>query len=170
MFSIGNTRREFTPEYKDEAVKLVVNAGRLATVAARAGTVAATVWVADSTPVETGRSPETVHRSDLAGWAEYGYCASHSRYFWGPRLHLVCTLHGLPIGFALTGAKADEREVLVGILEQTPHPIPPGGTVIADKNLYGREFENTSPTLDSRSCGPRGKESNPAPAPSSSNP
>jgi hypothetical protein len=41
------------------------------------------VWVADSTPVECGRSRETVKRSGLADWAEYGYCASHSRYFWG---------------------------------------------------------------------------------------
>ena len=41
------------------------------------------VWVADSTPVECGRSRETAKRSDLAGWAEYGYCASHSRFFWG---------------------------------------------------------------------------------------
>ena len=49
------------------------------------------VWVADSTPVECGRSRETVKRSDLAGWAEYGYCASHSRYFWGLRLHLLRT-------------------------------------------------------------------------------
>ena len=52
-----------------------------------------TVWVADSTPVETGRSVETVHRSEVAGWAEYGYCASHSRYFLGLRPHLLCTLH-----------------------------------------------------------------------------
>jgi hypothetical protein len=37
------------------------------------------VWGVDSTPVECGRSRETVKRSDLAGWAEYGYCASHSR-------------------------------------------------------------------------------------------
>lgn len=64
------------------------------------------VWVVDSTPVECGRSRETVKRSDLAGWAEYGYCASHSRFFWGLRLHLVCILQGLPIAFALTGAKA----------------------------------------------------------------
>ena len=62
-------------------------------------------WVADSTPVECGRSRETAKRSDLAGWAEYGYCASHSRYFWGLRLHLVCTLHGLPVGWALTGCR-----------------------------------------------------------------
>jgi len=45
------------------------------------------VWVVDSTPVECARSRDTVRRSQLAGWAEYGYCASHSRYFWGLRLH-----------------------------------------------------------------------------------
>ena len=37
------------------------------------------VWVVDSTPVECGRSRETVKRSALAGWAQYGYCASHTR-------------------------------------------------------------------------------------------
>ncbi len=61
-----------------------------------------------------------MQRSDLAGWAEYGYCASHSRFFWGLRLHLLCTLHGLPIGFALTGAKADERQTLLGSSTPTP--------------------------------------------------
>ena len=100
------------------------------------------VWVVDSTPVECGRSRETVKRSDLAGWAEYGYCASHSRFFWGLRLHLVCTLHGLPVGWALTGAKADEREVLEAILASTPSLARPGRqVVIADKAYYGRAFE-----------------------------
>jgi hypothetical protein len=56
------------------------------------------VWVVDSTPVECGRSKETVKRSDLAGWAEYGYCASHSRFFWGLRLHLVATSVGCRSG------------------------------------------------------------------------
>ncbi|MDQ0095941.1 hypothetical protein J2T21_003855 [Paeniglutamicibacter psychrophenolicus] len=41
------------------------------------------VWVLDSTPVKCGRSRETVRCSDLAGWAEYGSSASHSRWFWG---------------------------------------------------------------------------------------
>ncbi len=101
------------------------------------------VWVVDSTPIECARSRETVRRSDLAGWAEYGYCASHSRYFWGLRLHLLCTLHGLPVGYALTGAKADERETLLGILDTDPALAAgrDGQTVIADKNYYGREFE-----------------------------
>jgi hypothetical protein len=101
------------------------------------------VWVADSTPVECGRSRETVKRSDLAGYAEYGYCASHSRYFWGLRLHLVATLGGLPIGFALTGAKADERETLMGILGADPTLVAarPRQTLICDKNYFGAGFE-----------------------------
>jgi hypothetical protein len=104
------------------------------------------VWVVDSTPVECGRSRETAKRSDLAGWAEYGYCASHSRYFWGLRLHLLCTLHGLPVGFALTGAKADERSVLLDILHADPSLTDrPRQIMIGDKNYFGAEFEATLP-------------------------
>jgi hypothetical protein len=101
------------------------------------------VWVVDSTPVECGRSRETARRSDLAGFAEYGYCASHSRFFWGLRLHLVATLHGLPVGFALTGAKADERLVLVSVLGADPALLAGRRRqiIIGDKNYYGREFD-----------------------------
>ena len=106
------------------------------------------VWVADSTPVECGRSRETAQRSELAGWAEYGYCASHSRYFWGLRLHLLATLHGLPVGFALTGAKADERQVLLDIVLADPELAGRSGqTMIGDKNYYGRDFETTLAAL-----------------------
>jgi hypothetical protein len=103
------------------------------------------VWVVDSTPVECARSRETVKRSDLAGWAEYGYCASHSRFFWGLRLHLVATLHGLPIGYALTGAKTDERQVLLDLLHDDPTLASsrPGQILLADKNYFGREFETS---------------------------
>ncbi|WP_026555822.1 IS982 family transposase [Arthrobacter sp. 35W] len=104
------------------------------------------VWVVDSTPVECGRSKDTVRRSELAGWAEYGYCASHSRWFWGLRLHLVATVHGLPVGYALTGATADERQTFLDILAGTPamaRVLADGHrqTVIADRNYYGRDFE-----------------------------
>src|ERR1035437_3872915 len=46
----------------------------------------------DSTPVECARSRETVKRSQLADAADYGYCRSHSRYFWGFRLHAIFSL------------------------------------------------------------------------------
>jgi len=101
------------------------------------------VWVVDSTPVECGRSRETAQRSDLAGWAEYGYCASHTRYFWGLRLHLLCTPAGLPVAFALTGAKADERETLLGMLDADPGLLAArlNQQLMADKNYYGKQFE-----------------------------
>ncbi len=50
--------------------------------------------VVDSTPVECARSAETVRRSQLADAADYGYCRSHSRYFWGFRLHALFALTG----------------------------------------------------------------------------
>ncbi|MET8412489.1 IS982 family transposase [Streptomyces sp. NPDC005195] len=117
------------------------------------------VWIVDSTPVECGRSRETAKRSDLAGWAEYGYCASHSRYFWGLRLHLVCTLHGLPIAFALTGAKAVEREVLLDIFTVDPGLLASRAepTLLADKNYYGRDFERQLSDLGLRLLRPARK-------------
>ena len=117
------------------------------------------VWVVDSTPVECGRSRETAKRSELAGWAQYGYCASHSRWFWGLRLHLVCTLHGLPVAVALTGAKADERQVLLELLTVEPHLVAarPGQVLIADKNYDGHEFERLLSELGLRLLRPARK-------------
>lgn len=112
----------------------------VAQLAAQTSIVGDDVWVVDSTPVECGRSRETAKRSDLAGWAEYGYCASHSRFFWGLRLHLISTVHGLPVAWALTGAKADERVVLRDLLASLPNPGHPQH-LLADKNYYGAEFE-----------------------------
>ncbi len=56
-----------------------------------------------------GASRETVKRSEFAGHAAYGYCASHSRYFWGFRLYLLCAADGMPIAFELAAANASER-------------------------------------------------------------
>ncbi|WP_352230390.1 transposase, partial [Kitasatospora phosalacinea] len=59
-------------------------------------------------------------------------------------LHLVCTLHGLPVAFALTGAKAVEREVLLDLLatEQDLVRSRPDQVLLADMNYYGRQFEH----------------------------
>jgi len=117
------------------------------------------VWIVDSTPVECGRSRETAKRSALAGWASYGWCASHSRWFWGLRLHLVCTLHGLPVAFALTGAKAPDREILWDLLAVEPQLVTarPGQLLLADKNYYGREFETVLGELGVRLLRPARK-------------
>ena len=98
------------------------------------------VWLVDSTPIECGRSRETQQRSDLAGWATYGYSASHSRYFWGLRLHLLATPAGLPIAFALADAKADERDVCLDMIAHGDLARP-GQTLIADKGYRSAAFE-----------------------------
>lgn len=100
-------------------------------------------WLIDSTPVECGRSRPTAQRSNLAGWAGYGYCASHSRYFWGLRLHLVTTPAGLPVTFALANPKTDERDVALDIFEADPDLLAgrAGQTLVADKGYASAEFE-----------------------------
>ena len=98
-----------------------------------------TLWLADSTPIECARSRPTVKRSDLAGWAQYGYCASHSRFLWGLRLHLVATPHGLPVAWALTGAGADERDTLASMLQDLP--IAAHQVLAADKGYRSKTLE-----------------------------
>lgn len=103
------------------------------------------VWLTDSTPVPCGMSRPTALRSELAGWAGYGYCASHSRFFWGLRLYLVCTPAGMPILWALANPKLGEREVLAAMLEVDAHLITnrPGLMLITDKGFASKPFERS---------------------------
>lgn len=103
------------------------------------------VRLVDSTPLPCAASRETVKRSDLAGHAGYGYCASHSRFFWGLRLYLITTADGLPILWALANPKLGERDVVRALLDtdhQADHPlIRTGQVILADKGFAGRDFE-----------------------------
>src|SRR2546422_7751990 len=81
----------------------------------------------DSTPIDCARSRETVKRSALADAADYGWCASHSRYFWGFRLHAIFAPDGTPR--ALTLAELLARCNRAG-----------GETLVGDKGYAGREF------------------------------
>lgn len=91
----------------------------------------------DSTPVECGRSLETARRSQLAEIAGYGYSRSHSRWFWGMRLHLACAADGTPRAAALVAADRPEREVALSLL---PRALAGGETIVCDKGYAGREF------------------------------
>ena len=97
----------------------------------------------DATPVPCGQSVVTAKRSDLAGYAGYGYCASHSRFYWGGKLLLICTCDGTVTGFALANPKlAGERETARAMLEYQPADRPaPGTAIVADKGFSGDDFE-----------------------------
>lgn len=92
----------------------------------------------DSTPVECARSRETVKRSALADAADYGYCTSHSRFFWGFRLHAIFAPDGTPRALELTSPKIDERDVALVLLERCQRRG--GETLLGDKGYAGRDF------------------------------
>ena len=96
------------------------------------------VLLIDSTPVECARSLETTRRSALADAADYGYCRSHSRFFWGFRLHGLFAPDGTPRALALTSPKRDEREVGIELLTRAERCG--GEIVIGDKGYAGRAF------------------------------
>lgn len=98
----------------------------------------------DATPVPCGQSRETVKRSEFAGHAAYGYCAAHSRHFWGFKLYLLAAPDGMPIAFELAPADVGEREVVAEMLRAVDLE---GYTVIGDKGLSGVDLEELVASL-----------------------
>jgi hypothetical protein len=97
----------------------------------------------DATPLPCGASRETVKRSALWPHAGYGYDRSHSRWYWGLKLYLLCAPDGLPISWCLATPKLGEREVAQVLLEDAARQqARAAGTIIlADKGFAGRAFE-----------------------------
>ncbi|WP_345559619.1 IS982 family transposase [Streptomonospora halophila] len=95
----------------------------------------------DSTPLPCAASRETVKRSALAGQAGYGYCRSHSRFFWGLRLYLVTTAEGMPVTWCLAHPKIGERDVMAALLQRDHDLVCTGQVILADKGFAGRRFE-----------------------------
>ena len=117
----------------------------------------------DSTPVECARSRETVKRSDesclgdaIANAADYGYCASHSRWFWGLRLHTLMASDGTPRAMALTSPKEGEREICLPLLARVNRQGPL--TVLGDKGYAGADFESQAAALGATVVRPRRKD------------
>jgi Transposase DDE domain len=119
----------------------------------------------DSTPIECARSLETVKRGGvsslddaLSNAADYGYCASHSRLFWGFRLHALFAPDGTPRALALTSPKIDEKLVCLGMLARLERRPGQLVALIGDKNFRGKEFEAELAALDASIHRPRRKD------------
>jgi DDE family transposase len=96
------------------------------------------VVLVDSTPVECGRSVETSRRSQLAPACAHHYSRSHSRWFWGMRLHLLAAPDGTPRAAILASADQQERDVALRLFEIGLHG---GELIVCDKGYAGRDFE-----------------------------
>ena len=123
------------------------------------------VLLVDSTPVECARSRETVKRGGassladaLANAADYGYCASHSRYFWGFRLHALFAPDGTPRALALTSPKVDEKLVCLQLVARCERQSGQMLILIGDKNFRGKDFEAELAKLDATIMRPRRKD------------
>jgi hypothetical protein len=119
----------------------------------------------DSTPVECARSRETVKRGGassladaLANAADYGYCASHSRFFWGFRPHALFALDGTPRALALTSPKIDEKLVCLQMVARCARQPGQMLILIGDKNFRGTQFEKDLKALDATIARPRRKD------------
>ena len=96
----------------------------------------------------------------LANAADYGYCASHSRFFWGFRLHAIFALDGTPRGLALTSPKIDEKLVCLALVARCERQPGQMLILIGDKNFRGKEFEEGPRQASTpRSCAPGAKTS-----------
>ena len=99
----------------------------------------------DSTPVPCAASRETVKRSALGEAAGYGYCAAHSRHFWGFRLHLLAAPDGTPRALALADPRRGEREVALELLARCQRETV--ACLVCDKGYAGREFAGAAADL-----------------------
>jgi hypothetical protein len=93
-----------------------------------------------------------VRRSELAGWAGYGYDRSHSRWYWGLKLYVLACPDGMPVAWCLANPTHGEREVAEGLLDRAARQrvLRPGMVVLADKGLAGRAFAQTVADLHAR--------------------
>ena len=119
----------------------------------------------DSTPVECARSRETVKRGGassladaLTDAADYGYCASHSRHFFGFRLHALFAPDGTPRALALTSPKIDEKLVCLELVARCERQPGQALILIGDKNFRGKDFETELATLNATIMRPRRKD------------
>jgi hypothetical protein len=77
-------------------------------------------------------------KSEFAGHAAYGYCASKSQWYWGMRLLLITDRAGTPVGYDLRAANENERE---GVFQlASAHP---GTLLFADAGHRGREHHES---------------------------
>src|SRR5205085_7722315 len=95
------------------------------------------IVLVDSTPVECGRSVETARRSELAPACAHHYSRSHSRWFWGMRLHLLAAPDGTPRAAILASADDKERDVARRLFALA---LRGGETIVCDKGYAGAEF------------------------------
>jgi len=90
----------------------------------------------DTKPIPVMGYKRSKKRSDFAGSASYGYCASRNLKYFGYKLVSVCTLEGIPLVYELVPANTDERLAGESILYSLR-----GCYIYADKGFIGEDWQ-----------------------------
>lgn len=75
-------------------------------------------------------------KSDFAGNATPGYCASRQMYYFGYKLTLLSTWDGVPIAYDLVPAHTDERVAVESVLDTVR-----GSTIYGDKGFIDADWQ-----------------------------
>jgi hypothetical protein len=86
---------------------------------------------------ECGRSRETGKGSDMAGYAGLRLRRQPDPVLPGLRLHLITTPSGLPIAYAITNAKTDERDTALAMNDLDLVLANPHGQTLMANNRTG---------------------------------
>ena len=90
----------------------------------------------DTKPIPVMGYKRSKKRSDFAGSADYGYCASRNMKYYGYKLVSLCTLEGIPIVYELVPANIDERLAAESVLYALR-----GCRIYSDKGFIGEDWQ-----------------------------
>jgi hypothetical protein len=90
----------------------------------------------DTKPIPVMGYKRSKRRSDFAGSADYGHCASRNMKYFGYKLVSLCTLEGIPVVYELVSANTDERLAAESVLYALR-----GCHIYADKGFIGEDWQ-----------------------------
>jgi hypothetical protein len=93
-------------------------------------------FLLDTKPIPIVGYKRSKKRSNFAGSAAFGYCASRKFHYYGYKLVMVTTLSGLPVAYDLVAANTDERVAAETVLSCLQNAL-----VIGDKGFIGAEWQ-----------------------------
>jgi len=100
------------------------------------GLTARQTYLMDTKPVPVVGYKRSKRRSDFAGSATYGYCASRNLHYFGYKLVTLSTLDGVPVVYELVPAHTDERLAAETVLAHVQN-----SDILCDKGFIGTEWQ-----------------------------
>lgn len=102
-----------------------------------------TQFLLDTKPVPVVGYKRSKRRSDFAGSADYGVCASRNMKYFGYKLVMLSTLDGIPVAYELVPANSDERAAAEEVLSAVWN-----SDIYGDKGFLGEIWQQEQ--LDSQ--------------------